>query len=517
MRRRISLTMVAMVVGALIFSGLVTLGLTVLDSIHQTQSELVSEASDVAQGINQELAAGSRGPDSFSVLQHTLAVLKGPLGWQNEEVLAVRTHAGVATGTFYNPLAPNEPSGSVLPPGVKATDILTGPLFVPLPVSGHVGRLVWAAELLDRPIPVAPGAKNCAKCGQANLVVVLTREAPSGVGNAGLWFALASAATVIMALIVANRLGHRIARPLKEAQAVTHRIATGDLEARARITGREGPELVSLADSVNQMAASLSRAQRAQRQFLMSVSHDLRTPLTSVRGYAEALVDGTTEDVHRASEVILSEARRLERLVGDLLELAKLEAGAFSLDCGPVDLAQVAAETAMAFEPEAERLGLKIDLTDSTAILGSLEPLSAPPDAVMCYADPDRLAQVVANLVENALKYAAAHVEVTVKMLAGSPLLCVEDDGPGIPAEDLQRVFTRLYQSSAAASRKVGSGLGLAIVEELVQAMGGTVWAESPVGVGPGGARMWVKLGPAPAPRLDSEVGRQLRTRTSPA
>ncbi|HET9060845.1 MAG TPA: HAMP domain-containing sensor histidine kinase, partial [Acidimicrobiales bacterium] len=371
--------------------------------------------------------------------------------------------------------------------------------------------------------------QNC----QYNLMVLLTRQAPTGLGNAGAWFGFAALATVIVALLVANRLGHRIARPLQLTQAVTHRIASGDLDARAQVTGKEGPELVSLAESVNQMAASLSRAQRAQRQFLMSVSHDLRTPLTSVRGYAEALFDGTTQDVHRASEVILSEARRLERLVGDLLELAKLEAGGFSLDCGPVDLSLVAMEAAMAFEPEAERLGLHIELVVAPGARAGhrAEPDGAPTrgreEAVMCYADADRLAQVVANLVENALKYASSRVKVSAQSLGGRPALCVEDDGPGIPAEDLQRVFTRLYQSSAAASRKVGSGLGLAIVDELVHAMGGRAWAESPVTPGPGGARMWVALARYDAPtgnapgrqahRGLSDVGRQFRTGPSPA
>ena len=191
----------------------------------------------------------------------------------------------------------------------------------------------WRGRRCPRPqpVPIANGQS-------INLVVVLTRDAPAGVGAAALWFALASAATIVIALIAANRLGRRIARPLQQTEGVTRRIARGDLEARVPVPEREGPELVSLANSVNQMADSLARAQGVQRQFLMSVSHDLRTPLTSIRGFAEALSDGATDDVQYAAGVITSEARRLERLVSDLLELAKLESGAFSLHCGPVDL-----------------------------------------------------------------------------------------------------------------------------------------------------------------------------------
>ena len=256
-------------------------------------------------------------------------------------------------------------------------------------MSGHRGRLAWAALLLPRPVPIDNG-------GSINLVVVLTREAPSGVGGAALWFAIASVFTIAVALIAANRLGHRIARPLQETESVTRRIARGDLDARVPVPEREGSELVSLANSVNQMAASLARAQGAQRQFLMSVSHDLRTPLTSVRGFAEALSDGATNDVQYAAGVIGSEARRLERLVTDLLELAKLESGAFGLHSGPVDLSKVVTEATQAFEPAAAGLGLTVELR------------TALPGEVRCEADPDRLGQVLANVVENALKYATS-------------------------------------------------------------------------------------------------------------
>jgi two-component system sensor histidine kinase BaeS len=314
-------------------------------------------------------------------------------------------------------------------------------------------------------------------------VVVLTRDAPSGVGDAGVWFAIAAAATLAVALIVADRLGHRLARPLQQTEVVTRRIATGDLEARVPVPARVGHELVSLAASVNQMAASLARAQGTQRQFLMSVSHDLRTPLTSIRGFAEALYDGATTDVHYASGIIVSEAGRLERLVTDLLELAKLEAGAFSLQCRALDLSEVVSDTAQAFAPAASALGLAVQIS------------TAPPSSVTCDADRDRLGQVVANLIENALKFAASEVVVSTGVSAGRPWVAVEDDGPGIPEQDLPRVFERLYQSRSSEGRKLGSGLGLAIVDELVVAMGGQVAVQSPTGP-QGGTRVVATLKP---------------------
>ena len=517
--------MVLMVVGALVFAGLATLGLTVLESVNQTRQSLVSEASGLAKGINEELKAVG-GNNSLTVLRSTLGVLKGPLQLQGEAVLAVRRN-----GTFYNPLAPAQ--ANALPGGLQASQIYNNAFISAYAVSsGHDGRMAWAAKLVGSPVQVGPSRPGCPSCGYVNLVVVLTRQAPAGVGNAWTWFGLASLATVIVALLAANRLGHRIARPLRQTEAVTRRIAAGDLDARVVLAGHDGPELWSLANSVNSMAAALARAQRTQRQFLMSVSHDLRTPLTSVQGYAEALYDGATDDVHHASGVILSEARRLERLVADLLDLAKLEAGAFSLQCEGVDLRRAAVDAVQAFQPAA--LGLEIAL----AMAQEGDPAQGP----RCYADPDRLGQVVANLVENALKYARSTVSVDVCVREGRPTLSVDDDGPGIPPEDLDKVFTRLYQSASAASRKLGSGLGLAIVEELVTAMGGRAWAVSPTNTG-GGTRISVELQPEPRPRpgagrdtqgrdaqgrdaqgLDpgggrprSGVGRQARTRPAPA
>ncbi|MCL6091392.1 MAG: HAMP domain-containing histidine kinase [Actinobacteria bacterium] len=480
--------MFALVVGALVFAGGVTLGLTSLDSVAKTESQLVVEAEQLALGVQKEVAAGG-GHNANAVLRQVLNFLKEPLNLQGEAVYGVQSH-GTNLPTLYNFLEPSQPV--VLPGGLRQDQLVSQPGFiVGLPVKGHRQNLAWAAKLFSTRKAVEA---KCPGCQFYNLVVVLTRKAPAGVGSAGTWFAIAAAATMVVSLLAATRLGRRIARPLQQVEAVTGRIAAGDLSARVPIPAKEGHELVSLATSVNQMADSLARARGAQRQFLMSVSHDLRTPLTSIRGYAEALADGATDDVPRAAGVVLSEARRLERLVGDLLELAKLEAGSFSLSCTKVDLFDLAHSAVEAFEPAATSFGLLLELRSS----GDGAP-------VVCYADPDRLGQVVANVVENALKYARQRVTVTAGYAGpGAPSFAVEDDGPGIPAEDLDNVFKRLYQSSSAASRKLGSGLGLAIVKELVTAMGGTVMAESPTRAG-GGTRIVVTLS---APQPSGPVGR---------
>jgi two-component system sensor histidine kinase BaeS len=207
----------------------------------------------------------------------------------------------------------------------------------------------------------------------------------------------------------------------------------------------------------------------------MSVSHDLRTPLTSIRGYAEAVAEGAADDDEsrrRAATIIGSEARRLERLVADLLDLARLDAREFSLHPRPVDAAQVVAGAVEALQPAAAEAGLR------------LAAMAAPP--LSATLDPERLAQMVANLVENALKYAATTVEVGVEPRPESLEISVTDDGPGVDPADLPHVFERLYTSrrqnvggtpNPGPGRKVGTGLGLAIVAQLAEAMGGTVEA----------------------------------------
>ncbi len=170
-------------------------------------------------------------------------------------------------------------------------------------------------------------------------------------------------------------------------------------------------------------------------------------------------------------------------MVSDLLELAKLESGAFSLHCGARRPFQ-----------GGDRVDPGVHSRRGRAGAGYIDRSLTPGREVFCDADPDRLGQVVANVVENALKYATSRVAVkTGRFDVGQPTVLVEDDGPGIPPQDLERVFERLYQSRLPADRKVSSGLGLAIVDELVSAMGGTVRAESPIGPA-GGTRFVIVL-----------------------
>jgi two-component system sensor histidine kinase BaeS len=424
MRRRLTLAIVAVVAGALLVAGFGSLLLARRAARQDAERQLYDEA--VAVSTTTTDANTSIAP----------AALRRALRLEGADVI---------------PLGPRCPSLAAAV-GVPFTDADC----LALRSGGRSGvrrDLAWAAA----PVTVK---------GRVPAAVLLTRRVTGFRHGAG-YLLVSGALALVVAAAVADWLGRRIARPLAQAEQATRRIAQGDLTATVPVPSEADPELASLARSINAMAEGLARSKGLERQFLLSVSHELRTPLTSIRGYAEAIGDGTATDTGRAADVIASEARRLERLVGDLLDLAKLDARRFSLEPRRIDVADVAAAVADSFAPAAADAGLVVRV-------------EAPKAALVVMADPDRLAQVAANLVENAFKFAASRIDVGARLDGGGVVLTVADDGPGIPAEDLPRVFERLYQSSRTPARQAGSGLGLAIVAELVDAMGGSVRAVSP-------------------------------------
>lgn len=294
------------------------------------------------------------------------------------------------------------------------------------------------------------------------------------------WFVLSSLVVLAGALAAGIALARRLVRPIREIEHVTGTLAAGDLTARVDVRG--GDEVAQLGHSVNRMAADLERSRTLDQQFLMSVSHDLKTPLTAIAGYAEALRDGAVADSTDAGEIIGNHAARLDRLVGDLLDLAKLDANRFRLDLRPVDLVVVSGRTAAGLAPEAANHGV-------TIVTGPAE--ASPPIVVV--ADPDRLAQAIGNMVSNAITFADRRVSVEVSSgMDGRATVAVVDDGPGFAPDELPHVFDRLYTGRAGPRRAENpTGLGLAIVRELAAAMGGSVTATNDAG---GGARISLSL-----------------------
>jgi signal transduction histidine kinase len=277
---------------------------------------------------------------------------------------------------------------------------------------------------------------------------------------------LGIALIAILGLLGAWVLSRSVVRPVRRLAAASGRLAEG--EAGVIVTP-EGPrELRELAVSFNDMNAKLTKAQETEQAFLLSVSHELKTPLTSIRGYAEGIGDGTVKPDDGA-EVIGAESSRLERLVGDLLESGRMRRSAFTVRREPVDLATVAEDVVRRYEATARDAGLTL-------------LVSAGAGGIVL-ADHDRILQVVSNLVENAIRCTPAPGTVTITTAPAA--ITVADTGRGLTSDDLPHAFERFYlYSRYGTDRPVGTGLGLAIVKELTEAMGGTVSASSVVGVG---------------------------------
>jgi two-component system sensor histidine kinase BaeS len=316
--------------------------------------------------------------------------------------------------------------------------------------------------------------------GPAGDVLVVVRDSPDGpvvlARKAGLgeddWrpfagsLVLAAVGGAAVAGLLSFFLARRLSRPIRAVAEASSRLASGEPEVRVQVEGED--ELAALASSFNRMADQLQAARDAERTFLMSVSHELKTPLTAIRGYAEAVRDGAATPAE-AGEVIGREAERLERLVRDLLDLARLDRRQFSVARERVDLAEVAREAERRYAPRAREFTVEL----STEVDG-------PSWAT---GDRDRLLQAVSNLVENALRSTPAGGKVAVRARDGG--LEVADTGPGLAPEDLPRAFDRFWlHQRYGAERPVGSGLGLAIVKELVEAMDGTVSVKSRLGEG---------------------------------
>jgi signal transduction histidine kinase len=312
--------------------------------------------------------------------------------------------------------------------------------------------------------------------------LVLARPAATGLARqvlTSLWVPLlAGLASGVLAGVL---LGRRLARPIRNAAIAAARLSSGDRGVRLSV---EPPaEVERLAVSINELAEALTTSEGRQREFLLSISHELRTPLTTIRGYAEALTDGVVDQdsVGGVGRTILSEAERLDRLVADLLSLARLEAADFAIEPAEVDLPDLVRAAKLAFAPRCAQHGvtLRVELPDHS---------------IPVRTDPVRLRQIVDGLVENALRVVPPGRPIVLAVSAGPHHAVVEvrDGGPGLTDDDLAVAFERgaLYQRYQGI-RKVGSGLGLALVAALARRLGGAIEA----GHAPeGGARFTVYL-----------------------
>jgi signal transduction histidine kinase len=393
-------------------------------------------------------------------------------------------------------------------------------------LAGHKGTAtlseIGSNRILSRPIMVEPVFSGGQQGGQqAGILVMEPRYAaenalPPFLSAVGVAVLIASIVIAVLAVLAAIIFSRTITRPLAILTRATQRMASGDLTTRVQTHTRD--ELGALSNNFNEMAAQLDRdveelrkQELWRRELIMNITHDLATPLTAIAGLGESLADGVTqsrEEYEETGQIIVRETLRLRRLVQDLHVMAKVEAGALLPQRHEVRLAALVDEVLAVLTPEFER--------------ASVEPRNAIPYTLFpVQADADMLTRVFTNLCDNAIRHTppGGHVTLAARLLdkeeqsnlpqlletsgqravqdtlgatSNTLLLSVTDTGEGIPPEALSRIFERFYRAdSARQSARGGSGLGLAIVRAIVEAHGGTIWAEN---VPEGGARMLFTL-----------------------
>lgn len=308
---------------------------------------------------------------------------------------------------------------------------------------------------------------------EVTILVALARDAPVvRLSDQGRGLLLLVVGVGLLAAFSARVQANKVAARLEPLAVASRELADGDMSAR--VPGLGDPELDEVASAFNEMASDLENAREREREFILGVGHDLRTPLTTIAGYAEALESGdvASDDLARIGAVLGVQSRQLSRLIEDLSTLARLEQPQFSLRTEQVDVGAHVSEIVEGFRRHAVEVGVNLDLDIQKD--------------VVIETDPDRLGQIAQNLVENALRFTpeTGTVSVSVHGDEASAGLTVSDTGSGIAEEDLPQVFDRHFVGARRQIRNEGSGLGLSIVKGLVEGLGGEVAAESTVGHG---------------------------------
>ena len=286
---------------------------------------------------------------------------------------------------------------------------------------------------------------------------------------------------LLTALMISLVMARWIAKPLKIMVKSARSVAEGNYQS----IPLEGPdEVQQLASALNEMSRKVQQSSQSQREFVANVSHELKTPITSIQGFAQAILDGTVNTkgaIKKAGEVILNETSRLHRLVTDLLILARLEAGTADLKKESVTINSLLQNTIEKFTIIAEKLKVKLidEFGANVSVLG----------------DGDRLSQVFSNLIDNAIKFSPPNGNVEIRTYNEGKfiLISIKDSGPGIKEDDKLKIFERFYQvdKSRKGGEGRGVGLGLAITKQIMSAHGGEIWVESD---GKNGSTLIVKL-----------------------
>ena len=449
-RRRFFWALVAVAVVTLFVGGLAAAVLINRSVEQSARSEFTRQAEATARLIEEGVRERGYGQAPLRALGTILAVVQAVGGHDHVEAVLVGPAGRTAVIGEEAPVAAQVPGGvAEVAERVQFEAEVDGEAVAAfaLPVEvGNLGRVVVVIGTDLELVPWPPVALRL------------------------VW---AVALGVLLAALLAGWLSRFLGSRLEGLGSASRRIAEGDLGARVEVEGDD--EIAQVGLAFNEMAGQLEAARRREHEFLASVGHDLRTPLTTISGYAEALEEGKVGggDLARVSGVIHRESGRLSRLVEDFMLLSRLEAGEFTLRPERIDLAWHLRGSLEAYRGRAEAAGVRLE-ADLTEV----------PEMVM---DPDRIDQMVGNLVENALRYTpqGGTVRLGLRPESAGVTISVADTGPGVEESDLPHIFERLYVAQHyRPAHPEGSGLGLAIVKELAQAMGGSTGVESRPGRG---------------------------------
>jgi two-component system OmpR family sensor kinase/two-component system sensor histidine kinase BaeS len=336
----------------------------------------------------------------------------------------------------------------------------------------HLGQQVPTRILKNAGLPIAVNGRTVGwlvATSALSLFNPLEKQYISSIQRAILIAALAAAA---IAFLLGGLFLRQVLAPLRNLDQAARRLAHGDLSQRVPVRARD--ELGRLAETFNEMAARLQRSEELRRHMIQDIAHELRTPLTVIQGNLQAILDGVFELTPETIASIHEESLLLSRLIHDLRELSLAEARELPLHKQHVDLHEIVRQATTVIQPQLE--GKEIELT-----------VELPEEPLPVEVDPQRIRQVLLNLLSNAQRYTpeGGRIAVRVERQGESVQVSVSDTGPGIPPDDLPYVFERFWRGDKSRTRSSGgTGLGLAIAKQLVEAHGGRIWAESAPGRG---------------------------------
>ena len=462
--RKYFVAFMAILLASFIFLGTAMLALSGQYWIRDKLFPLSVGARQAAQDVTGIYAAESTGPERRAALAHVLAA--GNLAVDAEILLFDDRGRVTACEHAISDTPLPSPAACPVHGAMRApADVTRAALLGGYTLSGTFGGMFTRQMLM--------AAEPFQIDGAAAGFVLTVRPVSDGLASyiSGMFrlFLLSGAAALALAFIVVYFISYRLTRPLNDMARATQQYARGDFGYRVQTS--EDNELRQLAEAFNSMAISLATLESSRRSFVANVSHELKTPMTTIGGFIDGMLDGTIpgEQHQKYLELVSEEVKRLSRLVTGMLNLSKIEDGELQLNLKPFDISELLFTTTLRFEQIIGRKGLEL------VGLDALEP-------VTLQGDRDMLTQVFYNLIDNAVKFTphGERLEFYAKVDRGNYIFTLRNTGVGISSEELARIFERFYKTDKSRSFDVkGAGLGLYLARTIVKMHGGTISAAS--------------------------------------